>query len=217
MDRIIRVTGRGRLTVQPDTIQLLLTLTGINEIYGAAVEESAEAVQRLRDCLAEIDFGRESLQTRHFSISSKYEGYQDPQGFYKQRFLGFEYDHRLELEIPRDPARLGQALTAFLQSGVPVEFQIAYLVKDPRQAKNDLIKSAVDDAKTKARQLADAAGVRLGKIVHMACPQEEISLRQEGMQSTRVGGQTAYTSVSPDLEPADIDLSESVEVTWEIQ
>ena len=217
MDRTIRVTGTGQLAVQPDTIQLLLTLTGLHEDYGEAVGHSAEAVDRLKEALAKAGFEQEDLKTSYFSVNSKYESFQDTEGVYKQRFTGFEYDHRLKLEIPRDNELLGRALTAFLQSGVAVEFQITYTVKDPRAAQNELLKNAVEDAKAKAGQLADSAGVRLGKILHIACPREEIALRQEVMKSARFVGETVYTAISPDLEPDDIRLNKSVRVTWEIQ
>ncbi|NLA95789.1 MAG: SIMPL domain-containing protein [Clostridiaceae bacterium] len=217
MDRTIRVTGTGQLAVQPDTTQLLLTLTGLHEEYSDAVRHSADAAGRLKEALAKAGFEQEDLKTVNFSVNSKYESVQDSEGLYKQRFAGFEYDHRLKLEIPRDNERLGKALTAFLQSDVAVEFQIVYSVKDPRAAKNELLKNAVEDAKTKAGQLADAAGVRLGKILHIACPCEEVALRQEVMRSTRFVGETVYTAISPDLEPDDIRLKESVRVTWEIQ
>lgn len=217
MDRTIRVTGTGQLAVQPDTIHLLLTLTGLHEDYGDAVGHSADAAGRLKEAVAKAGFEQEDLKTSYFSVNSKYESFQDPEGLYKQRFAGFEYDHRLKLEIPRDNELLGKALTVFLQSGVAVEFQIIYTVRDPRAAQNELLKNAVEDAKTKAGRLADAAGVRLGKIIHIACPREEIVLRQEVMKSTRFVGEAANTAISPDLEPEDIRLNESVRVTWEIQ
>lgn len=217
MDRTIRIAGTGQLAVQPDTIQLLLTLTGEHEAYSEALAHSARAVSSLKEALAKVDFGQDDLKTSHFSVNSKYESIQDPPGHYKQQFAGFEYDHRLKLEIPRNNELLGKVLTAFLSSGAAVEFQIVYTVKDPRKVKEELLRKAVEDAGDKARQLADAAGVRLAKIVRITYPYEEIPIRQEVMRSVRFTGEAVHAAVNPELEPGEIHLKESVSVTWEIE
>lgn len=217
MDRTMRITGTGQLAVQPDTIQLLLTLTGEHQVYSEALASSAGAVKDLKEALAKADFEPRDLKTSHLSVNSKYESIQDPPGHYIQRFVGFEYDHRLKLEIPRDNELLGKALTAFLQSGAAVEFQIVYTVKDPLEATSRLLENAVKDANLKAAKLADAAGVRLVKIIGITYPLEEIPLRQEVMRSARFADAIGYAAVNPEIEPDEINLKESVVITWEIQ
>ena len=217
MIRTIRVTGTGQMTVQPDTVHLLLTLTGAHDQYGKALEESAVSSGRLKQALAAVGIQPDELKTSLLTIDSKQEGFQDKDGQYKQRFVGFEYVHRLKLIMDVDRDKLGQVLTAFLESGVPVEFQILYQIRDPEAIKGELIKRAVLDAKGKAKNLADAAGVSLGKIMRMVYPREEIPLRHEVMRSARRTAPTAFGAVDPDLEPDDLKFTESVNVIWEIQ
>ena len=100
---------------------------------------------------------------------------------------------------------------------MPVEFQILYQIRDPEAIKGELIKRAVLDAKGKAKNLADAAGVSLGKIMRMVYPREEIPLRHEVMRSARLTAPTAFGAVDPDLEPDALKFTESVNVIWEIQ
>lgn len=41
MERTIRVTGKGKVSVKPDTIRLIMTVEGTNKDYDKAVKESA--------------------------------------------------------------------------------------------------------------------------------------------------------------------------------
>lgn len=41
MERTIRVTGKGKISVKPDTIRLIMTVEGANKVYDKAVKESA--------------------------------------------------------------------------------------------------------------------------------------------------------------------------------
>ena len=49
MERTIRVTGKGRLSVRPDTTRLILIMEGIQATYDTALEQSAagQGVQHL--------------------------------------------------------------------------------------------------------------------------------------------------------------------------
>lgn len=218
MKRIIRVTGTGRLSLTPDEINLAITLTDTLTTYQAAVEQSAQATGQLKHAFEAIGFKKENLKTTHFSIDSKYEGIHDPAGAYRQEFAGYEYDHQLLLAFDADSSRLGQVLTAFVDSGVSAEFKIVYTVKDPESATNELLEKAVRDAKAKAERLAGAAGVSLGDLVHIDYAWQDISFRNESFRSARFTDQVAYKgSFDLDVEPENIKLEKTVRVAWEIK
>ena len=45
MERTIRVTGKGNLSVKPDTVRLVMTMEGMKEEYDAALEESTHMTE----------------------------------------------------------------------------------------------------------------------------------------------------------------------------
>ena len=49
MERTIRVTGKGRLSVKPDTIRLIMTIEGMQEEYDMAVAQSAAMTEEVKD------------------------------------------------------------------------------------------------------------------------------------------------------------------------
>ncbi len=217
MEATIGVTGLGRLSVKPDTIQLMLNLNETKESYSQAMEASAQATDQLKAAFIPLGFEGSDLKTGLFSIDSKYESFPDDQGRYQQKFVGFEYDHRLKLEFAADKDKLGQVLTALLRSGVAATFTINYTVKDKEAAQAELLKNAVEDARKKSALLAQASGVQLGKLIHIAYGREEISFRSEAMRGARMTEYAAMSSISADIEPEDIPLEESVRLVWEIR
>lgn len=48
MERTIRVTGKGNLSVKPDTVRLIMTMEGMKEEYDTALAESANMTEHLK-------------------------------------------------------------------------------------------------------------------------------------------------------------------------
>lgn len=49
MERTIRVTGKGKISVKPDTIRLRINMEGIYPEYDETLQKSSEAVEQLKD------------------------------------------------------------------------------------------------------------------------------------------------------------------------
>ena len=87
MERIIRVTGKGNLSVKPDLIRLLLTLENKGEEYAETARQATEYVEELKQCFEELGFERADLKTRSYSIDTEYEYYRVNEGERKQRLV----------------------------------------------------------------------------------------------------------------------------------
>ena len=212
--RTMKVTGRGRLKLRPDTTRLTLTLSGVEPEYDAAIRRSADKTKMLAAALMEAGFVRTDLKTQTFNINTEYEGY-DENGAWKQRFIGYRYQHVLRVDFDSDNERLGKTLAALASCAVNAEIRISYTVSDPDAAKNALLGKAVADAGEKAAVLADAAGVQLGAIQTIDYSWGEISFEVQptDMLARPVASKAHFDM---DIEPDDIDVSDTVTVVWEI-
>ena len=98
---------------------------------------------------------------------------------------------------------------------------ISYTVKDPEAAKNELLGKAVNDAKEKAKVLADAAEVALKEIqrIDYSWGDMDFEVRpMNGMVMDRMMLKTSGAgSFAMDIEPDDIEVSDTVTVVWEIE
>jgi len=219
--RTIRVTGKGQIKVKPDMTRITLSLEGIFPEYGETLRRSSEDTERLKDLLAGFGFERSDLKTLNFSVDTEYESCKD-KGTYKQRFVGYKFHHLMKVEFDSDNDRLGRVLYALANCPVKPEFRLSYTVKDPEAAKNELLGKAVTDAKEKASVLTQAAGVSLKDIQSIDYSWGQINFEVQPMnrmlmaEECRAPVMDGAGSYDMDIEPDDIEVSDTVTVLWEI-
>ncbi|MCR4671882.1 MAG: SIMPL domain-containing protein [Lachnospiraceae bacterium] len=221
MMRTIRVTGKGQIKVHPDMTRITMTLEGKYKEYADALRHSSEDTEALKDVLAPFGFERSDLKTLNFSIDTEYEHY-EAKGVYKQRFAGYKFWHTLKVEFESDNDRLGKILYALAGSPVKPEFRLSYTVKDPEAVKNALLGKAVSDAKEKADVLTRAAGLVLKDIQTIDYSWGEMDLEFQPMSRNLLMAKSESMEIGSagydmDMEPDDIDVSDTVTVVWEIE
>ncbi len=218
--RTIRITGRGQIKVHPDMTRITMTMEGITPEYAETLRRSSEDTETLKGVLEPFGFSRTDLKTLRFDVSPEFESYRQ-MGTYKQRLTGYRYEHVLKLEFASDNARLGKILYALSGCALRPRFQISYTVKDPEAAKNELLGKAVRDAREKADVLTGAAGVSLKEIQSVDYSWGEIRfecspMNRELRMDDTLCAPSAAESFAMDIEPDDIDVTDTVTVVWEI-
>ncbi len=152
-------------------------------------------------------------------MDTEYESYRDNNNDYKQRFIGYRFNHILKVEFESDNERLGKILFALAHCSVSLEFRISYTVKDPEATKSLLLGKAVTDAKEKAVVLTQAAGVALKDVQSIDYSWGEINFEYSPMRGDMLMEcceAPMAKSYDLDIEPDDIDVSDTVTVIWEI-
>ena len=220
--RTIRVTGKGRIKVKPNMTRITLALEGLFPDYSETLRRSSEDTEKIKDLLVGFGFERSDLKTLNFSVDTEYENYKD-KGNFKQRFVGYRFRHIMKVEFESNNERLGRVLYALAHCPVNPEFRISYTVKDPEAAKNELLGKAITDAKGKANVLTQAADIVLkeiqnidyswGQIEFEVQPMERMLKADECCAPLAVGA----GCYDMDIEPDDIEVSDTVTVVWEIE
>ncbi len=218
--RTIRVTGTGQIRVKPDMTSITMSLEGLYPDYGETLRHSSEDTETLKDVLSNFGFERSDLKTLNFSVDTEYESYRERET-YKQRFVGYRFHHVMKVEFESDNDRLGKILYALANCNVSPEFRISYTVKDPEATKNLLLGKAVTDAKEKAAVLTQAGGVTLKEIQSIDYSWGEIDFEYRPMNGDILAERCmaapmAAKSYDLDIEPDDIEVSDTVTVIWEI-
>ena len=206
------------MSVKPDTTSLRITFGGIYKDYEETVRQSAEKTKILREAIEKSGLPGEALKTKDFSIESEYESYRDYNNDYKKRFLGYKFYHRTQIQFPKDNKMLGRILYELSLCSVKVEFSIDYTVKDKDAVKKEVIKRAVENSREKAGIMAIAAGVSLGEVQSIDYSWGEIDIRTSPVDKLEVRKSYALEpSYDIDIEPDDIDLTDTVTMVWEIK
>ncbi len=215
MERTIRVKGKGKISVKPDTIKITIKAEGLRWNYDETIEQSTHDTRILRDALKNAGLNPKNLKTTYFSIDSKYKSYHDKNNDYKEKFVGYEYNHSAYIEFDNDNKILGKVLYELAHCDVEVNFEINHTVKDKEKVKNDLLEKAVEDSTTKAKVLAKASGVKLKEILNIDYSWGEIDIYSSPMDDWMVC--EAKSSYDIDIEADDIDVQDTVTITWTIE
>ena len=217
--RTIRVTGKGQVHVKPDTIKLRITTEGTYYEYEDTIRISTDQTRILKETLAGAGLDPADLKTTSFDIDTAYESYRDANDDYKKRFIGYKFCHRTYIKFANDNKILGKVLYAISKCPIDISFDINYTVSNPEEAKNEMLRNAIADAKAKAKILAEAAEVELGQIEDISYSWSELHFTSSPidnfvMESKMMAAPDAYDI---DIEADDIDLSDTVTVVWEIK
>ena len=217
--KTIRITGRGQIRVTPDKTRIMIALNDVCEEYAQALEKASKERATLQEVLRGFGFADSDLKTLNFNVDPEYEGYQED-GIWKQKFKGYRYYHQLKLEFASDNDKLGKVLYAMAASGLTPEFSIGFFASDPEAVRNELLADAVADAKAKAEALTAAAGVTLGEIQSIDYAKADLNLAVNTMRMPMMAKgamiEEACDSYDMDVQPDDIELTDTVTILWEI-
>ena len=219
MPRTITVKGMGRVTTTPDYVVISMSLEAHEQDYEATMELAAKKIEQLNASLEEIGFEKKSVKTTSFNVRTDYERVKDRNGNYKSVFNGYICSHRLKVEFDFETKRLAQTLYAISRCLAQPELSISFTVKDPSAVNKELLKSATINAKEKAQILCEASGVELGQLLTIDYNWGELNIvshtdymLEEKCMAMPVGG-----LADMDIEPDDIDVSDTATFVWEIK
>ena len=219
MNRTITIKGIGKLSLKPDQTVVSLTLKTVRADYDKAMDEATKHLEQLYNAVTEIGFTKDDLKTTSFDVGTEYENERDKNGNYKQIFVGYRVTHGLKLEFDFDSQRLSKVLGAIAVCIAEPELNVQFTVKDKEAVDAALLQSACANAKAKAEILTKASGVTLGELVSIGYNWGELHLysptHYEMDPPCMARASAAPTAM--DIEPDDIDVSDSVTFVWEIR
>lgn len=219
--KTIRVTGKGCIQVKPDLTRITLSLEGIYPEYQETLKRSSQDTEQLKDLLTEFHLKRSDLKTLYFNIDPEYESYKE-RGTYKNRLVGYKFSHTMKVEFESDHERLGKILYALAHCSLHPEIRLSYTIKDQEASKNALLHQAIIDAKAKAVVLTQAADVTLKEIQSIDYSWGEINFEVHPMRQMMLSDalspmdMNAGGSYDLDIEPDDLEVTDTVTVIWEI-
>ena len=221
IERVIRVTGKGKIAVRPDTTRLFVTLEGNEKEYEDAIRKSTELTNKVKELATDLGFDRTDWKTVSMNVEPRYEGYQDETRNWKNRFAGYQYHHRMKLQFPLNNELLGRLLYALAHCDANPELNLEYTISDQENCKNDLLRTAVTDSTAKARILAEASGVELGEIQLVDYSWNRLDLVTGPVTPLAAGAMCrkahAGASYDMDMTPDDIEVEDTVTVVWGIR
>lgn len=212
----ITVSGIGSASGSPDMANIELGVENFNTDIGEAFSQTNTTLQAVIDAVVNAGVAREDIRTTGLSIFSR-ESFGAPMptesgmaGEQIQR--EYSVANRIRVTV-RDVSLLENVITAAITAGANNIFGPEFGFSDRAGLEQSARETAMANARERAQQLADLAGVSLGEIVIVNEGQGgfnpfdvmNMSIAQEGM-----GGGGAV------IEPGQLSVTVGVQVTFRI-
>ena len=214
MQKVITVRGQANVKVKPDYVNVLINLETRNMDYSESMAEAAKRVESLKEALKRVGVDTEDLRTTNFHVDTDWEWLKDEKGNCKEHvFRGYEVHQDLKIGFDFDRKRLVEILATIAQSNVDPEFRVRFTVKDTSAVQDELFAKASASARKIADGLCRGVGKKLGDVLNINYSWQEIEVYGEAGHFCDCIG---TTGCAPDINPDDLDASDSVVFTWEL-
>ena len=160
----ITVVGTGEVAAVPDSVELSVGALTQDRNASDALEENNRIITSVRQVLERFRIEARDLRTQSFHVAPQYKPARS--NTETPELIGYRINHVLQIKL-RQPERLGEMLDALISAGSNVLNGIRFSVGEPAALKDRARGLAVSDAHRKARQLAEAGGVSLGRVMKM--------------------------------------------------
>lgn len=206
----ITVVGQGLAHLIPDIAQVSIGLETSSETVAEAVEENEAKMESILDALTEMGIEEKDIQTMHYSIQM--ERYPEP------RVMGTEAEEappvyrvsNMANVTIRDLDVVGDVLDSVVEAGANNIWGVSFSVDDPEAAQAEARADAIENAGSRAAELAELSGVELGPVMSMS---EVVS---GGPIPMGLAVERAVAGAGP-ISPGEVEVTYQIQVVYFIE
>ena len=168
-DGLISVIGRARTETPPDFASVEIGVEVRGATPAAALDGTSEAARRILALAAEFGVPESDVGTTAVTLQPVTRQIRQPDGTFVEKPDGYRAANQVRLRLA-DMGRLGDLMRRSLEAGANRIDGVAFGLKDPEAAEAAVRVAAMKDAAAQAARLAEAAGVKLGRVVSIQAP-----------------------------------------------
>ncbi len=203
----ILVSGEGKVFAKPDIGQVSLSVISDALTVASAQKDNTDKMNKITSAMKEAGIKEEDLKTANYNISPRYQ-----YSAGKSTIIGYEVTQTLEVKI-RDLEKVGDILGKAAAAGANQVGSLTFTFDDPEKLNSEARQKAIDNAKTKARDLAKSLGVSLGKVVSFS---EDTDGTPAPMYSSAKEALGMGGGAIPDIQTGQNEIDISVSISYEI-
>jgi uncharacterized protein YggE len=157
----VTVYGSALLRTDPDIAEAWIQIGRTAKQPAEALEETRKAVRAVRDALAEAHVQAEAIETSRVTVEDAYE-----MVVANRKRIGYRASVTFRIRI-HDVDLVEAVLVGAVAAGANHIHRVSYQTSKLRELRQQARRNAVAAAREKAEAYCDAAGCRLGAVVHI--------------------------------------------------
>lgn len=203
----ISVSGIGIAKAKPNKAFVSLSVITQADNAKNAVYENAEKTSIVIEALKAMGIAEKQIETSAYSLTPIWD-YSDRS---VSRITGYTCQNTITVVIT-DLNKIGEVIDGAISAGANQASNIQFTVSEEtmRQLETEALRNAVEDAKSKAKLLADAAGVTITRLV-------SISISSRSFEPTRITALSEGVISTLIIPPEEISMVVSVSVVYEFR
>jgi uncharacterized protein len=206
-EHTISVSGTGRVVLTPDTADLRLGVSSTAKTVKSARAAAAASMTAVIASLRKLGIADKDIQTTTLSLQPVYDYSANTN---PPRLTGYQLSNAVAVTV-RDLDKLGDAIDDALAAGATTLDGVSFRVDDQSAAEQQARQAAIDEAKAKAKTLADAAGVSIGGVASIS---ETVSPVPYPIYYGFAAGSTPAKDVQTPVAPGSTEVSVTVAVVY---
>jgi uncharacterized protein YggE len=206
------VTGEGKAMATPDVVLLSLGVEAEAKTVAQAQQDAAEAMDGVVKALRSNGVAEKDIQTQRFSIYPVRKWLEDEQ---REIIIGYRVTNIVVAKI-RQVDKAGTIIDGVTDAGGDLTRinSISFTVDDPTTYYEEAREQAIGDAVAKAKQMAQAAGIKLGKLLYISegTPYVPPVIVRDYLMKAE-GAAAPTTSISP----GELEIQVTVQMVYDIR
>ena len=157
----VSISATGSVEKEPDIAVMTTGVQTEAKTAAQAVADNAEQMARVFKAVEAAGVAKKDMQTSNFSLNPRYD-YSSRGG--SPRLTGYIASNQLAITV-RDLDTLGETMDAIISAGSNTFNGLRFALDDPSGAQDEARRAAMKQARDRADLYADAAGLKVKRIV----------------------------------------------------
>jgi len=201
----MRVSGYATITKSPDIAISQIGVQTIAKEVDPAINENNKKAEAIINALKSLGIAEKDIQTTSFNIYPQRDYSKDP-----NLVIGYQVDNMLSVTF-RDLDKVGKGLQEAINAGANNIYGISFTLDDPEEARGEARLLAIQNARKKAEDMAEAAGIVLDKIINV----------NETSGSSPIYSGASYSKADAEarvpIQSGELDITVQVELVYLIK
>lgn len=213
---VITVYGKGEMITTPDIASFSFSVTEESSTVGAAQKKATDKMNAILEYIKTAGIEDKDVKTSGYNIYPRYE-YRGGTIYVpgKQYIAAYVVSQSVDIKV-RDLSKAGELLSGIGEYGATNVSGLTFTMDKQDEVTREARDLAIKDARSQAEVLADALGVRLGRIVSFSesSPYQPYPMYYAKAEAMGMGGDGAS---APQIPTGENKTTSNVTITYEIK
>ena len=209
---LFHAQGTGKATAVPDTGFVTIGISQDSATVADAQQKVNDVMNKIINDLKKEGINEKDIKTNSYNVNPKYDYTMMPS---RNNTNGFTVSQNLEINV-KPIEKINKVIDIATSDGANIVNQASFGFSDELKKKleNQAREEAVKDARTKAESLAQAAGIRLGRVVDVQENSNNV-IPVPVMGKLAPAGEGSTNSTPTTITPGENTITTTVDISYE--